>query len=47
MDEVVHLWQLAVMMPYLCPAEKEYLKNKFEVWNSQIVDAAKKGLTFP
>ena len=43
MDEVVYVWQLAVMMPYLCPMEKESLKQRFEVWNSQIVEAAKKG----
>ena len=44
MEEVVHLWELAVMMPYISFAEKSSLKSRFEAWDKQIIDAAKKGL---
>lgn len=46
MEEIVHLWQLAVIDPYIQVEEKEEMRNQLEMWNKKVVMAAKKGLSF-
>ena len=46
MEEIVHLWQLAVMDPYISVEEKEEMRDQLEAWNKKVVMAAKKGFSF-
>lgn len=47
MEEIVLLWELTVMVPYLPAEEKLNMKYQLQVWNHQIETAAiKNGLFF-
>ena len=42
--EIVHLWELTIMMPHLDKDTKLQMKLKFEFWNQQVIEAARKGM---
>ena len=43
MEEIVHLWELTIMTPYLNKDTKLQMKVKFEFWNQQVVESGRKG----
>ena len=43
MEEIVHLWELTIMTPYLNKDNKLQMKLKFEFWNQQVIEAGRKG----
>ena len=43
MEEIVLLWELTVMSPYISTKEKLDVKLKLETLDKQVIDAAKKG----
>jgi len=46
MEEIVHMWELTIMMPHLDKDTKLQMKLKFEFWNQQVIEAGRKGIVF-
>ena len=43
MEEIVQLWELTIMTPYINKDTKLQMKLKFEFWNQQVVESGRKG----
>ena len=43
MEELVLLWELTMMNPYISEEEKGFMKLRLQEWNTQLLEAARKG----